>query len=241
MKHNTNKRGVSPVIGVILMVAVTVILAAVIGVFVLDLAGNTEDNVKAGVTMDATTSGMEVQWVSGGNAESISVRVDGTEKAVINNVGGTATVNVPAGGTVTAVGSNGDVSTTLMSQTADQELGNVLETLLWFPDEGTGDLTTTNINASDEYVITSDGDTVKELEYALEDFNADTSQVKVTINLTSVESVDITTDAGTTETVTTTGEKTFTFNVNDTDSLKLTISNETTDFVMTELKIEETN
>lgn len=38
----TDDRAVSPVIGVILMVAITVILAAVIGAFVLGLGGSTE-------------------------------------------------------------------------------------------------------------------------------------------------------------------------------------------------------
>lgn len=40
-------RGVSPVIGVILMVAITVILAAVIGAFVLGLTGNLADTPQA--------------------------------------------------------------------------------------------------------------------------------------------------------------------------------------------------
>lgn len=39
-----DERGVSPVIGVILMVAITVILAAVIGTFVLGLGGNMSEN-----------------------------------------------------------------------------------------------------------------------------------------------------------------------------------------------------
>ena len=40
----TKKRAVSPVIGVILMVAITVILAAVVGSFVLGLAGDVSEN-----------------------------------------------------------------------------------------------------------------------------------------------------------------------------------------------------
>ncbi|MFC7166632.1 type IV pilin N-terminal domain-containing protein [Halospeciosus flavus] len=40
LDFNVDDRGVSPVIGVILMVAITVILAAVIGAFVLDLGSN---------------------------------------------------------------------------------------------------------------------------------------------------------------------------------------------------------
>jgi flagellin-like protein len=43
---------VSPVIGVILMVAITVILAAVIGTFVLGLGQNVQENAQAGVTFD---------------------------------------------------------------------------------------------------------------------------------------------------------------------------------------------
>jgi flagellin-like protein len=45
-------RAVSPVIGVILMVAITVILAAVIGTFVLGLGENVETNPSAGVTVN---------------------------------------------------------------------------------------------------------------------------------------------------------------------------------------------
>ena len=44
--------GVSPVIGVILMVAITVILAAVIGTFVLGLGDQVNQNAQAGVTFD---------------------------------------------------------------------------------------------------------------------------------------------------------------------------------------------
>jgi flagellin-like protein len=47
-------RAVSPVIGVILMVAITVILAAVIGTFVLGLGEEVESNPSAGVTVDST-------------------------------------------------------------------------------------------------------------------------------------------------------------------------------------------
>lgn len=46
-------RGVSPVIGVILMVAITVILAAVIAAFVLDLGSSQEANPQAGISYDS--------------------------------------------------------------------------------------------------------------------------------------------------------------------------------------------
>ena len=51
-QSNAEDRAVSPVIGVILMVAITVILAAVIGTFVLGLGESVEQNPSAGVTVD---------------------------------------------------------------------------------------------------------------------------------------------------------------------------------------------
>ncbi|MCQ4334660.1 type IV pilin N-terminal domain-containing protein [Natronomonas sp. F2-12] len=54
--HADDDRAVSPVIGVILMVAITVILAAVIGTFVLGLGEEVESNPSAGVTIDGTTA-----------------------------------------------------------------------------------------------------------------------------------------------------------------------------------------
>lgn len=47
-----SERGVSPVIGVVLMVAVTVILASVLNQFVLSIPGVLSSPVQAGVTID---------------------------------------------------------------------------------------------------------------------------------------------------------------------------------------------
>ncbi|WP_226039016.1 type IV pilin N-terminal domain-containing protein [Natrinema sp. DC36] len=52
-----DERAVSPVIGVILMVAITVILAAVIAAFVLDMGGNQSAPAQAGVSVDDGYSG----------------------------------------------------------------------------------------------------------------------------------------------------------------------------------------
>jgi len=51
-EDGSDDRGVSPVIGVILMVAITVILAAVIGTFVLNLSGSVSQQASAGVTVE---------------------------------------------------------------------------------------------------------------------------------------------------------------------------------------------
>ena len=72
--------GVSPVVGVILMVAVTVILAAVIGTFVLDLGSDVGQNAQAGVTFDEDSgTDVEVQLNSVQTADSIFVTASDTD------------------------------------------------------------------------------------------------------------------------------------------------------------------
>ena len=62
----TEDRAVSPVIGVILMVAITVILAAVIGAFVLGLGGDVDETPQASITLDNTTpENVEIRHRSG--------------------------------------------------------------------------------------------------------------------------------------------------------------------------------
>jgi flagellin-like protein len=72
-----DKRGVSPVIGVVLMVAVVVILAAVIGAFVLGLGGSQQATPQASFSLNDGTLVM-----SGGDtlqSDSIQVVIDGAQ------------------------------------------------------------------------------------------------------------------------------------------------------------------
>ena len=55
----TEERAVSPVIGVILMVAITVILAAVIGAFVLGIGGETNSTPQASLSIEIADQGDE--------------------------------------------------------------------------------------------------------------------------------------------------------------------------------------
>ncbi len=79
---NDNERGVSPVIGVILMVAITVILAAVIGAFVLGLGDQVSNNApQASFEFDFTNSSNATITHGGGDdieASSIEVSVGGS-------------------------------------------------------------------------------------------------------------------------------------------------------------------
>lgn len=92
-----SERAVSPVIGVILMVAITVILAAVIGTFVLGLGDSLGQNANAGVSVDKTDTNATVTLVDKGNVQELNVTngADGTDadSATLTNVGDSVTVD----------------------------------------------------------------------------------------------------------------------------------------------------
>ncbi|WP_247005168.1 archaellin/type IV pilin N-terminal domain-containing protein [Halosolutus gelatinilyticus] len=123
---NEEERAVSPVIGVILMVAITVILAAVIAAFVLDLGSNMGgEPVNAGVSVEGDgTPTVEVTVNNLGNADGVAV-VDssGAVTDVATSTGTTITVNpgTDSSYTVHAYRTTGSVSSgsSLDSQVSD--------------------------------------------------------------------------------------------------------------------------
>jgi flagellin-like protein len=95
----TGDSGVSPVVGVILMVAITVILSAIIATFVLDLGGSVSQNPSAGVTFDQTASDADssdassnaavtVQIVSMENADSVGLQFTNADTGDTNSPSG---------------------------------------------------------------------------------------------------------------------------------------------------------
>ena len=125
---DTDERGVSPVIGVILMVAITVILAAVIASFVLGFGDSVSENVQAGADIQEKDDGnASVTWISEGNAEQLNISVSGNSSdvnfdngQVLNNVGETTELSTNGSNTdtltvtITAIGSGG--AKTVVSQ-----------------------------------------------------------------------------------------------------------------------------
>ena len=108
-----NERAVSPVIGVILMVAITVILAAVIGTFVLGLGDSLGDNQPtaqlqvSAENVSESESTITFEHTGGGELAlsefTIQVRSDGTviESATLSDAtGGDSTLTVGESTTV---------------------------------------------------------------------------------------------------------------------------------------------
>jgi flagellin-like protein len=116
---NEENRGVSPVIGVILMVAITVILAAVIGTFVLGLGDQVGGSAAAGVTVDGDgTDEVTITLSNLGTAEKVDV-VDSTSgedvdattgNFPLNRTGASATIDSEGDYNIIAIGADGERS-----------------------------------------------------------------------------------------------------------------------------------
>lgn len=83
MRSIGKEEAVSPVIGVILMVAITVILAAVIGAFVFGMAGNVQSTKTVAVTTSINNSGgLEITEQGGqdfSSLDNIVVKINDTQ------------------------------------------------------------------------------------------------------------------------------------------------------------------
>jgi len=110
----TDEDAVSPVIGVILMVAITVILAAVIGAFVLDIGGSQESAPQ--VTWEWSDNSADVELTHGGGdtvsaTSQITAQVSGdvSGSATLSDIDGD-TWSANDGGTLGGAGSIGSFS-----------------------------------------------------------------------------------------------------------------------------------
>lgn len=122
---SADSRAVSPVIGVILMIAITVVLSAVVGTFVLGMTDSVEQDVTAGVTVAQTDNTTTVTWIARGDATSISVggvAIDGaadgsgpyyvSDTEQLNHVGEKVVIgDLEAGTTLTIVAASNQTDT----------------------------------------------------------------------------------------------------------------------------------
>ena len=101
-----NDEAVSPVIGVILMVAITVILAAVIAAFVFGMAGNISKTKVVAATMSRPNATMVVVTYSGGQDASTLIGLNYTVNGGLGVIG-----NPSISGATILGGKNGIVIT----------------------------------------------------------------------------------------------------------------------------------
>jgi len=110
--EDESDRAVSPVIGVILMVAITVILAAVIGTFVLNLSGSVQSQADAGVNINNADNTVTVSSIGSNTAYVACVdSSDGSVQQSATSVG--TTMSCSDTDNVIAVGSGDTQNKTL--------------------------------------------------------------------------------------------------------------------------------
>ena len=88
MRFNENEEAVSPVIGVILMVAITVILAAVIAVFVFGMASDVQTTKTVAATAKQSGTDILITYQGGPDAEKVT-----DVNTTVYNSAGTATAH----------------------------------------------------------------------------------------------------------------------------------------------------
>ncbi|MDY6775445.1 MAG: type IV pilin N-terminal domain-containing protein [Halobacteria archaeon] len=118
-------RGVSPVIGVVLMVAITVIIAAAVGVTFIQVGGEEiNQNAQAGVSIEERGGSVNIRLITAPRADSIYVRytksgtskIDSTWAPVgSSDIGDTINLKPDSRTTVTVVGEYDGSNSTIRS------------------------------------------------------------------------------------------------------------------------------
>ena len=104
----TEDRAVSPVIGVILMVAITVILAAVIGTFVLGLGDQVSESApQASFSFDFTADNVTITHEGGESLDPNNIGITGSESGDLTATGTGFSDPISAGDSATFDDSGG--------------------------------------------------------------------------------------------------------------------------------------
>lgn len=104
-----NNDAISPVIAILLVVVVTIALTALL-VSTITISPDTEPLVAEGVSATETEEGVKLQWVDGGNSETLQVNVNSEQLGELNEIGDSITVTAPENANITVTD---DTSTTL--------------------------------------------------------------------------------------------------------------------------------
>jgi flagellin-like protein len=130
-RDKLDEEGVSPVIGVILLVAVTVALVALATVIVFDIGSGVSDTSDASVQMEQTDSGVQATIVRNENVDEFILRhEDGTEQRSTKSIGSFTYDNGDGEYTLIAVvGGNEEVirSTTVVGAESGETLSGTAE------------------------------------------------------------------------------------------------------------------
>lgn len=161
---SSTEEGISPVVGAILMVAITIVLAAAIFLSMSGFMSSPEFS-GAGVTVESTTPGeVTVQLVDRGTADRVIVRCGDTQEFQLDSIGSTVDIVGPACEQLTVLGVTGDREQVIQRPkisvspptppVLDSESGVSADIIV--AKDGSGDVT----NLGDAIEVADDGETV---------------------------------------------------------------------------------
>jgi len=110
MSFTKNEEAVSPVIGVILMVAITVILAAVIAAFVFGMSGSIQKTKTVAATAQQTDANTIVLTYQGGQDSQTCVGIYWTSSAAAGSESSTVLMGYTSAQTALTVGQTATIA-----------------------------------------------------------------------------------------------------------------------------------
>jgi len=94
MKYKKQTLAISPSVGVILLIGITVATGTIAGIVLYEI--DSPNTVSAsGVTVNENPDGVEVTWTESGTAEKIKIMVNGKEMVELNEVNDGVVLGTP--------------------------------------------------------------------------------------------------------------------------------------------------
>lgn len=115
--------GISPAVGVILLIGITAAVATLAGIVLLDI-GSPSQSAQAGVETTDTPDGVEVSWNQSGSAERIKVLVDGQEVATLTEVSESVTIGASEDSTISVIGVRDDGEQVISETETEYDTGD---------------------------------------------------------------------------------------------------------------------
>lgn len=135
--------GISPAVGVILLIGLSVATATLAGIVLLDIGERgLNDSVSAGVSVDETPDGVEVSWNTQGNAEEVEVKVNGETVSTLQNVNEEVVLGVDKGENVSVVGVSDDESQVIDETTTENDTNSTTGTDYTVKEDNSGNQNT---------------------------------------------------------------------------------------------------
>lgn len=123
MNNVLTEKGISPAVGVILLIGITAAVATLAGIVLLDVGEGLSQNAQAGVEVNETPDGVQVTWTTDSTAEEIIVQANGQEYR-LNSVNDSITLGLNRGSNVSIIGIIDGERSVISETTTESDTGD---------------------------------------------------------------------------------------------------------------------